>query len=522
MGRFSYNLIDQDWIPVLDTGGRLRYVGIRELLIGAPRYRLLAANLPQTNAALYRLLLAILHRVFPMDTVGQWGELWKRGTFDAAALEAYLQQWHERFDLFSPQHPFYQRQNPAVELKPANALLFMTGGGNPETLFDHNIDDRPLALPPAEAALALLTAQSFALAGLCHPQLKLVYTDAPCSRAAVILLQGKDLFESLMLNLVGYNRAVPIPWRSADDPPAWEMDDPYLPERSMPNGYLDYLTWHNRRILLFPEQVGEQVLVTQISTAPGLVLSSEQRNPMHHYRIDEGAKEGQSPYRVLRFTEGKALWRDSAALMVNAREKAERANALVWAEQLKMRRVLPRRKLTLAAYGMATEPGKAKVNFYRADQFEFSDDLLDRPELANTLERALARADQARSQLWGAVSRLANLLLAPGGDDKDGHKADPNAVKQLIAHWNAEGYYWQALELPFYSFLDGLPQQGEQAYAAWIEAVRRAARNAFDVCAELAGTSMRALKASARAELQLQAGLNKELEPVQKEDKTNA
>jgi len=471
---FSYNLIDEPWIPVLDREGKVQPSSIRNVLIQSQQYRQLAASLPHTNAALFRLLLAILFRVFGPIDISLWKKIWQQQSFDEAQLNAYLQNWHQRFDLFDSERPFFQRQNPNVEIKPANILLFNTGGGNPETLFDHSIDNVPLHLTPTQAALALVTVQSFSLAGLCHPQLKLVYTDAPCSRAAVILIQGRNLFESLMLNLVEYNRMTPIPWRG-QDLPAWEMEDPFE-DRKLPNGYIDYLTWQNRRVMLFPEQTGGQAMVTRVSMAPGLVLSAERRNPMHHYRIDEDASAKQSPYKVLRFTEGRALWRDSAVLFPSLKEKSERPISILWAEKLIAYKILPKRKLTLAAYGMSTDPGKSKVLFYRGDQFDFSDELLDHPELVNFLNQALERAEQVRRRLWIALNAMAGLLIAPESDQGNAHKADPNQVKQLLAHWNAEGRYWQALELPFYQFLDDLPEQPQLAYDRWIQTLRTTAK----------------------------------------------
>lgn len=515
---FSYNLIDEPWISVLDLNGIVQLRSIREALTQSQQHRQLAASLPQTNAALFRVLLAILFRVFgPIDTT-LWKKIWQQQSFDEAKLSAYLQNWHQRFDLFDSEHPFFQRQNPDVEIEPANILLFNTGGGNPETLFDHSIDNVPMHLTPAQAALALVTVQSFSLAGLRHPQLKLVYTDAPCSRAAVILIQGKNLFESLMLNLVEYNRMTPMPWRG-QDLPAWEMDDPFE-DRRLPNGYVDYLTWQNRRVMLFPEQTGNQVMITRVSTAPGLVLSAERRNPMHHYRIDEDASAKQSPYKVLRFTEGRALWRDSAALFPSLKEKSERPVSIIWAEKLIAYRILPKRKLTLSAYGMSTDPGKSKVFFYRGDQFDFSDELLDHPELVNFLNQALERAEQVRRLLWAALNSMAGLLLAPNSDQNNTHKADQ--TKQLLAHWNAEGRYWQALELPFYQFLDDLPEQPELAYERWIQTLRTTARKAFDETAEAAGTNATTLKAAAIAKITLLSGLRKELDASSQEERQNA
>jgi len=297
------------------------------------------------------------------------------------------------------------------------------------------------------------------------------------------------------------------------------MEDPFE-DRKLPNGYIDYLTWQNRRVMLFPEQTGGQAMVTRVSMAPGLVLSAERRNPMHHYRIDEDASAKQSPYKVLRFTEGRALWRDSAVLFPSLKEKSERPISILWAEKLIAYKILPKRKLTLAAYGMSTDPGKSKVLFYRGDQFDFSDELLDHPELVNFLNQALERAEQVRRRLWIALNAMAGLLIAPESDQGNAHRADPNQVKQLLAHWNTEGHYWQALELPFYQFLDDLPEQPQLAYDRWIQTLRTTAKKAFDETADAAGMNATTLKAAVRAKINLLSGLKK-LDASSEEERQN-
>lgn len=219
----SYNLIDQPFLPLVDLQGKPCLVGIRQTLLEAQHFNRISASFPQTNAAIYRVLLAILHRVFGPKDVDEWQMLWQHKHFDPQPVEQYLSQWHERFDLFAPDHPFFQNRHPDVELKPANALLFLTSGGDADTLFEHSLETDNKALSPGDAALALLTAQSFSLAGLCHPQKKLNYTDAPCGRAVSFFLQGSNLFESLMLNLVRHKKNTPIPWNSSHpDQPCWE------------------------------------------------------------------------------------------------------------------------------------------------------------------------------------------------------------------------------------------------------------------------------------------------------------
>ncbi|MHC1771731.1 MAG: type I-E CRISPR-associated protein Cse1/CasA [Flexilinea sp.] len=238
---FTFNLIDQPWIPVIDLDERKQEKSLRKILTCSQEIRQISADLPHMNAAILRLLLVILYRSFTVNGPEDWQKLWDRKRFDETSLDNYFEKWRDRFDLFDIDHPFYQNRHPKAEMKAVNELLYQIAGGNHETLFDHNIEDRPIAISPKQAAQVLITAQAFSLGGLCNPSLKLVYTDAPCSRGSMFFLQGKNLFETLMLNLIPYNESTPIGWKKgAEDLPAWEIENVYESNRNVPNGYLDY------------------------------------------------------------------------------------------------------------------------------------------------------------------------------------------------------------------------------------------------------------------------------------------
>lgn len=91
-----------------------------------------------------------------------------------------------------------------------------------------------------------------------------MFSDAPWSKGIIFFVQGNNLKETLFLNLLAY----PNPERGFisdddDDAPTWEQANPFAAKNGDPLGYLDYLTWQNRRILLFPERQGEQITVRQ-------------------------------------------------------------------------------------------------------------------------------------------------------------------------------------------------------------------------------------------------------------------
>ena len=78
------------------------------------------------------------------------------------------------------------------------------------------------------------------------------------------------MFETLMLNMIRYPTDDDVMPHNPDDCPAWEVDDPFTPDRSIPRGYLDYLTWQNRRILLMPVHTPTGTIVQQMTVAPGM------------------------------------------------------------------------------------------------------------------------------------------------------------------------------------------------------------------------------------------------------------
>ena len=107
---------------------------------------------------------------------------------------------------------------------------------------------------------------------------------------------------------------------------------------------------------------------------------------------------------------------------------------------------------------------------------------------------------------------MASLLLASESDLQEGRKPDPNDQKRMLSHWDAEGLYWAGLEIPFYRFLDQLPEAPQVAVQRWKDDLRMAVRGAFEKIVSMNGNNAKALKASAKAQAQLNAGLKKILE----------
>jgi hypothetical protein len=220
----------------------------------------------------------------------------------------------------------------------------------------------------------------------------------------------------------------------------------------------------------------------------------------------------------MRFSEGRALWRDSHALLDLNNHAVDPPRAVSWMHELVNEGILPRRFLQMTAYGMCTEPGKQKVNFYRGESFEIDDELLRNSNLVGTLGTALTHAKELRDELWGIFARLAAQVITFENDHKDGHKPDPKDVQNLVHHWNIDGLYWAHLETPFFHFISQLPTDPDAALNQWHNDLREATHFTYNQTIHGLGESQNALKAAAVTRGLLNFAINKALGTQKQEE----
>lgn len=503
---YSFNLVDCPWIPCTHLDGRVEALGLREALRNAHQLRGLQGDSPLETAAIYRLLLAVLHSALrgPKST-SEWSGLWKegKGNWDASWLNDYFDAWRPRFDLFDKDHPFYQIKDSRV--KPKSVLDVIHGMGTANELFEHVTVTYDVTLTLAQAARRLLVGQFFGLGGGCDPSQNLYLSSGTWAKGVIFLVEGDNLFQNLALNLLQYNLKLDRPFAgsgSGKDAPAWEMENPYEPNRHVPYGYLDYLTWQNRRLLLIPERGDDgETIVRKMTLAPGLALQGGFLHPMKLY------KAGKKGWFQEEFSEERSLWRDSHALFLvgdaGETNTSRPPQTFSWLSNLVIKGYLPNSQiLRFMALGMATHRTQAKIFFYREEHLPLPLAYLADEELVSQLTDSLLQAENVRKALWLATNIMAQLLISPTADQKGGRVPDTKDSGNLLSHWNAERAYWQALELPFLALLQDLPGQ-PAALQTWKDAVRRAAWDALESAAGLAGDDATALKAAVRARARL-------------------
>ncbi|MBB6100012.1 CRISPR system Cascade subunit CasA [Deinobacterium chartae] len=508
----SFNLLTEPWIPVRPLGSpSLRLVSLREALAAGRDFSGVEDSSPLQTVAVYRLMLAVLHRALmgPKDA-DEALEYLEAGQFPPDALESYLERYAPRFDLFGPQ-PFLQVPDLPTDgyVQTWERLGAEVGGGNTTLLFNPTRREGYVspALTPAEAARRLIEHQTFALGGLTR-KFTSAATGAPVATAALIMARGRNLHETLCLNLVPYVQGI-----EADVPP-WEAAPLTLHDMRQfyPNGGKEKLAqpvrgivqgyvWQGRSVRLEREQDGSVRFIAYAEGVPPN-LAASWRDPMVALRP---LKDG--TLYPLKLSAERLFWRDFEAILPDrSRELAATEDGRVRFSQGAQPAVLQHAfevlgelrgsavfSLPLMVFGQVND--QAKIELWRFETYDLPPAVLGDPEVAQHVPDALTRAKDVRDALNAALRRLAEGLLSSG--ERDPHKDD---ISRLTRSLGAEQQYWSQLERPFQAFVLALREDAAPALSGWNAQLRAAALDAWELAGRGAGQSARALRARYEAE----------------------
>ena len=486
----KFNLIEESWIPCLMLKtNEMKEFGLKDALIKANEIKEIADNSPFVVVSLHRLLLAILHRNFGPKSFNDWKQLWSEGKWDEQILEAYFENWKERFNLFDEERPFYQypkvnkKDGKEADAEPLELLIEEKASGNNKTLFDHSYNSKETPRKPYTpniAARYLIARQSFALLGR-------GYSYSTMIKGLSVWAMGKNLFETLALNLVAYDPSKNKPIVAAEknengespDKPFWERgkltqaasDDK---DGTLPLGYLDYLTWQSRRI---------QLIQSEDRTVMGCRLQQ-------NYKLDEG-EHLSDPFKVyikvkgkgfkpLNLNPNKALWRDSHAIFNQEIEENKRGALFNHLAQIysavREKAIRGNQRYELSVYGV-TKLSNAKFDSWRQERMPLPLDYLDNQKLLESLKDATGFAEEIGKILQRSMRKLAKEL----------HELQSN----LANNFPSMSFYWASLEHLFYNLLLDLPENEEKAKREWAFSVKRNAEEGFRKTADsLSGSAM--------------------------------
>lgn len=554
----QFSLLEEDWIPVVREGERVS-ISLREALLNAGGYGRIDAGHPLKTVALYRLLLALLHRALAgPQSVAQAAGWWTTGEFPPGPLEAYLERHAGRFFLFGPE-PFMQVAGLDPQRVGENFrshwTRLSTDQGSSNTTAVFNVQARPGgprrdALSPAEAAQELLTHQAFALGGLIK-RFTVSARGAPLAGFALFLAEGENLFQTLCLNLPPYRP-------SPDDAPPWELPPldfaavKAMYDRSqthLPGGRVSRYTWLSRSVLLLPEEGPQGTRVRDIGYAAGIPLDGDETAPTYGSGTDldpmAALRGGRQAY-PFGLRRDQLIWRDLTSLLPGpAREMVKNkkgeeilpgqaphvlghAGALLqtlddltsgdltpgvasglavgddFDDSDAAYRVRAPDVIPLSVFGQLTFQGKAFA--MRQESYSLPRQVLERPQLyADHVQGALQQAGDLGATLRYATELLARALLQGDGE----REPASGAVRTLASGFPTLPTYWAELELPFRHYLLELADDPEPARARWHAELVRAARAAWRLAEEAAGLNAVGLRAVQVSKGPLLAGLRR-------------
>jgi CRISPR system Cascade subunit CasA len=490
----TFDLTTEPWIPVIRVDGMREEVSLRTVLKEAHTIREIYAGSPLQTIALYRLLQALILRIdglAPLDLL-EWVDLYTGGSgFEESAIESYFAEWQDKkecFDLIHPDRPFYQHTEPMTKKEtPITKLFAARASGNNATLFDHAVDDQKEGVPLSEAARGVVATQSLALGG--GRSKPFYYSDAPFVAGALFWIRGDSLFHSLLLN----TPPSPDTRMKPGGAPTWERvwKDGQLPEPEAraENGYLDYLTWPARRVLLLTEtgKSGEAHAVA-IKISQGDKRDGGENDPVMAFK--HSSRSGIYPMKL---DKDRALWRDANVVMsVFDMDAGGGPRTLQWVGNH-----LERTRWWLDVFGLVND--QAKIERWEHAQMPVYKQIIESETLQNRLTGALQRSEQQKNNLQEAarecVAHLLEFGKGYGGLSNQGRQD----ARELARSIGVVDRYWSALEEPFMLWLEQLSQTAdpEIAIAEWTRQLYREARSAYDAATGSLGDSARHHRARA-------------------------
>ncbi|MBR6384917.1 MAG: type I-E CRISPR-associated protein Cse1/CasA [Ruminococcus sp.] len=352
MNNTEFNLVDEPWIRVMGSDCRISEISLKNALVNAHEYKSLKGELPTQDTAVMRLLLAVLHTVIsrydesgnknPLDddeenALERWKSWWDSGKFPENAVSEYLDEWHERFWLFHPERPFFQvagmKKGTDYDSPKLNGEV--SESSNKIRLFSSYSGKEKSSLSYAQAARWLLylnayddtsskpTKEGKAKAGGNLPSAGAGWL----GKLGLIWLSGKNLFETLMLNLVIINENK-VQYRQK---PVWEKEKVSDSERTeipMPNNLAELYTLQSRRILL--NRKDNEVVGYKLLGGDFFEKENAFFEPMTVWRVPKDNKKANEPITPKRHDSSKQMWREFSVIYNNEKDNNRRSGTVNW------------------------------------------------------------------------------------------------------------------------------------------------------------------------------------------------
>jgi CRISPR system Cascade subunit CasA len=490
----AFNLLDEPWIPVRTQTGEVLEVSLTEALLKARDYTALAETSPPNLIALYRLLLATLHRALTTQH-GQWRDAdrarWFCEGLPEAPIRAYLEHWRERFWLFHPKEPFMQVAALAEadvtrdKQKTLTQIQLEGANGNTPVMFDHALDEAPASAPFSQVCRNLLGFLQFTPGGLVKA-LRDSDKAGALSNTAAVMPTGINLSETLLLGLHPYDG------RRLDDLPAWERVPPAIAmlqaEPITASGPNDRYMRITRAVLLAPEIDVKRIRYLRFAAGLALEDDPSAPDPMACYRINKEGKAIRISYSA-----GRAIWRDLPSLLPDpSKSKDIPAAILGWASNLYSALGQWDTSVQILSAGLASD--QAKLLRWRAERIEMPKTLLAQEDGAEMLRQQVRFAEEVFSR---GRSIFSDLIAQTMPDPK--HKDTKLRAKDILANGPAAATFFSAAERALPNLMQQIAAGNFDAAAIdWKTVLADAAKQSWTATRRSLGDSPAVLRADAR------------------------
>ncbi|MBC7928618.1 MAG: type I-E CRISPR-associated protein Cse1/CasA [Bryobacteraceae bacterium] len=378
----TYSLLYEPWIPVRKSG-RLAQVGLIALFKNWESIQDVSAANPPRQIALYRFLIAIVHAALRGPrSASAYQQLWEQDDL-GTQIYTYLEKWAERFDLQHPERPFLQSPDIAGSVgETAIGKAVYQDANTPIIWFKPG--DTPW-LTAADAAQELLRMQSLELGGRKSD----LVTAGPgrWTQGRHVFPSGTCLRETLLLNLAEYEP-------EDTDLPVWESQTPIGSGERYPKGYLDWLTFCERRILL--SWAGDRA--THLRLASGWKPDPLANVNFDHHQAFRLTDSGWFPKPL---SPERQVWEDSEALLHTVVEQRERPKIFNWLIQTVG--LLDPQPVRILGFAHAGGTQAAKPVHWVDDALAIPEAVLEDVDVWRWVEEALALARDF-GKVFGSVT----------------------------------------------------------------------------------------------------------------------
>lgn len=431
MKEIEFNLLTEPWVRVRRPDNTVQEVSLTDALLHAQDYVDLAGEMPTQDAAMLRLLLAVLFTVFSRvnvegepepfeeedDALARWGDLWQLGHFPEQPLRDYLEQWKERFWLFHPTHPFWQV--PGAEIGTACSAAMLNGemieSKNKLRLFPLYAGQSKERLSYPQAARWLLSVNGFDDTSLKPKEKNLPSISVGwLGSLGYIQALGNNLYETLMLNLTLLKDGREY-W--SENRPCWELETPRSAERTKipcPDDPAQLLTLQSRRLLLHRTEG----MVDGYFALGGDFFSKENAFAEQMTVWRNAAKKNEPAVFVpCRHDPARQFWREFPAVF--CQDSGHRPGVVRWTEKLQEQRLGildSRRKVHFRIVGVLYATQNHIEDIF-SDSLTFQAGLLD--ELSCKWQERIVREINNCEKAAQCVGYLAQDIAIAAGNKNE-------------------------------------------------------------------------------------------------------